>query len=45
MRIPITMCHGIRPVAARALSNLLTEERFDQLMGMAGEMGFQRLKL
>ena len=45
MRIPITMCHAIRPVAAGALSNLLTEERFDRVMGMTGEMGFQRLKL
>ena len=45
MRIPITMCHGIRPVAAGALSNQLTEERFDQRMGMAAEMSFQRLKL
>ena len=41
MRIPMTMCYGIRPVAAGALSNLLMEERFDQLMGMAAEMGFQ----
>ena len=43
MRIPITMCHGIRPVAAGALSKPLTEERFGQLMGIAAEMGFQSI--
>ncbi len=41
MRIPITTCNGIRTVAASALSKPLTEERFDQLMDMAAEMGFQ----
>ena len=40
MRIPITMCHGIRPTAAGALSRPLTEDRFDLLMRTAAEMGF-----
>ena len=43
MRIPITMCHGIRPTAAGALRNPLTEERFDTLMRAAAEMGFQSI--
>ncbi len=43
MRIPITMCHGIRPTAAGALSNPLPEERFDLLMRIAAEMGFQSI--
>ena len=43
MRIPITMCHGIRPTAAGALRHPLTEERFDTLMGIAAEMGFQSI--
>ena len=43
MRIPITMCHGIRPTAAGALRNPLTEERFDTLMGIAAEMEFQSI--
>ena len=43
MKIPITMCHGIRPTAAGALRHPLTEERFDTLMGIAAEMGFQSI--
>lgn len=43
MRIPITTCNGIRTVAASALSKPLTEERFDQLMGLAAEMRFQSI--
>ena len=43
MRIPITMCHGIRPNAAGALRHPLTEERFDALMGLASEMGLQSI--
>ena len=43
MRIPITMCHGIRPTAAGALRHPLTEELFDTLMRTAAEMGFQSI--
>ena len=43
MRIPITMCHGIRPTAAGALSNSLPLELFDTLMRTAAEMGFQSI--
>ena len=40
MRIPITMCHGIRPATTGALRHPLTEERFDTLMGIAAGTGF-----
>ena len=43
MRIPITICHGIRPAAAGALRNPLPEERFDTLMRTAAEVGFQSI--
>ena len=44
MRIPITMCHGIRPtVTAGALRHPLTAEHFDLLMRTAAEMGFQSI--
>ena len=43
MRIPITMCHGVRPTAAGALRHPLTEERFNALMGIAADMGFQSI--
>ena len=43
MRIPITMCHGIRPTAVGALRSPLTEERFDALMRTAAELGFHSI--
>ena len=39
MRIPITMCHGIALEGEKPL----TVERFDSLMKIAGEMGFQSM--
>ncbi len=44
MRIPITMCHGIRPnVTGGDLRHPLTAEHFSRLMGIAAEMGFQSI--
>ena len=39
MRIPITMCHGIRPDGDRPL----TVEHLDRLVGIAREMGFESI--
>ena len=39
MRIPITMCHGIRTHGDRPL----TVERLDRLVGIAREMGFESI--
>lgn len=45
MKIPITMCHGIRPTvtAGSSLQYPLTAELFDTLMRIAAEMGFQSI--
>ena len=44
MRIPITMCHGIRPtVTGGDLRRPLTAEHFGRLMGIAAEMGFKSI--
>jgi peptidoglycan/xylan/chitin deacetylase (PgdA/CDA1 family) len=44
MRIPITMCHGIRPtVTGGELRYPLPAEHFDSLMSIAAEMGFQSI--
>ena len=44
MRIPITMCHGIRPtVTGGDLRHPLTAEHFGRLMAIATEMGFQSI--
>ena len=39
MRIPITMCHGIRPDHAKPL----TAEHFDRLVAVASELGFHSI--
>ena len=39
MRIPITMCHGIRVEHEKPLS----AEHFDQLVAIASEMGFESI--
>ncbi len=39
MRIPITMCHGIRDDAEKPL----TKDRLDALMGVAAELGFESI--
>ena len=43
MRIPITMCHGIRSVTSPTMPNPLTAEHFDILMKIASEMGFESI--
>ncbi len=40
MRIPITMCHGIRPEDD---GKPMTTEHFDTLMAIASEMGFESI--
>ena len=40
MRIPITMCHGIRPTGSATAPHPLTAEHFDRLMKIAADMGF-----
>ena len=40
MRIPITMCHGIRPAGSALAPNPLTADHFDRLMKIASDMGF-----
>jgi hypothetical protein len=39
MRIPITMCHGIRPEGERPL----TVDHLDRLVGIAAELGFESI--
>lgn len=43
MRIPITMCHGIRTTTSEALPNPLSAEHFDSLMKIAADMGFESI--
>ncbi len=43
MRIPITMCHGIRTSTSSSLPHPLPADHFDLLMGIAAEMGFQSI--
>ena len=44
MRIPITMCHGIRPTAGNApTSHPLPADHFDRLMKIAADMGFESI--
>ena len=40
MRIPITMCHGIRPAGTATTPHPLSAEHFDGLMKIAADMGF-----
>ena len=44
MRIPITMCHGIRPTAGSAtIPHPLPADHFDRLMKIAADMGFESI--
>ena len=43
MRIPITMCHGIRPAGTAATPHPLPAEHFDRLMSIAADMGFKSI--
>ena len=43
MRIPITMCHGIRSTGTVTLPNPLPAEHFDRLMKIAADMGFMSI--
>ena len=44
MRIPITMCHGIRPTPGGAATpHALPVEHFDRLMKIAADMGFESI--
>ena len=43
MRIPITMCHGIRPTGSGTIPNPLPAAHFDRLMKIASDMGFESI--
>ena len=47
MRIPVTMCHGIRPESGRNSDGLsfkpLTVEHLDRLMRIVSELGFESI--
>ena len=43
MRIPITMCHGIRPASTATVPHPLPAEHFDRLMKIAADMGFKSI--
>ena len=43
MKIPITMCHGIRDTGTGTLPNPLPASHFDRLMKIAADMGFESI--